>query len=126
MLLCPWDPQARILEWVAISFSRGIFSTQGWNPHLLHWQVGSLPLSHQRSPNFSFNLGGKKRQCILSHNHSTCTDRWKYPSVVRTTYIPGPTQLQDLSVTELLHVLYGVDSKITRTGPGKWTSRWFP
>ena len=28
--------QARILEWVAISFSRGIFPTQGSNPHLLH------------------------------------------------------------------------------------------
>ena len=27
--------QARILEWVAISFSRGIFPTQGSNPHLL-------------------------------------------------------------------------------------------
>ena len=28
--------QARILEWVAISFSRGIFPTQGLNPGLLH------------------------------------------------------------------------------------------
>ena len=28
--------QARILEWVAISFSRGIFLTQGSNPGLLH------------------------------------------------------------------------------------------
>ena len=28
--------QARILEWVAIPFSRGIFPTQGSNPHLLH------------------------------------------------------------------------------------------
>ena len=39
--------QARILEWVAISFSHGIFLTQGLNPcllHLLHWQVDSLPL----------------------------------------------------------------------------------
>ena len=25
---------------------QGIFPTQGSNPHLLHWQVGSLPLSH--------------------------------------------------------------------------------
>ena len=41
-----WISQARILEWVAISFSRGIFLTQGLNRHLLHWQVGSLPLSH--------------------------------------------------------------------------------
>ena len=28
--------QARVLEWVAISFSRGIFPTQGSNPGLLH------------------------------------------------------------------------------------------
>ena len=41
-------PQARILEWVAMPSSRGIFLTQGSNPcllHLLHWQVGSLPLA---------------------------------------------------------------------------------
>ena len=42
--------QARILEWVAISFSRGIFPTQGSNPSLLLWQADSLPLSHQGSP----------------------------------------------------------------------------
>ena len=39
--------QARILKWVAIPSSRGIFLTQGLNLHLLcllHWQVGSLPL----------------------------------------------------------------------------------
>ena len=41
--------QARTLEWVAISYSRGIFLTPGWNPYLmclLHRQVGSLPLHH--------------------------------------------------------------------------------
>ena len=32
--------QARILEWIAI-FLQGIFLTQGLNPCLLHWQVGS-------------------------------------------------------------------------------------
>ena len=42
--------QTRILEWVAISFSRGIFPTQGLNLHLLHQQADSWPLSHQRSP----------------------------------------------------------------------------
>ena len=39
--------QARILDWVAISFSRGIFPTQGSNLclfRLLHWQLSSLPL----------------------------------------------------------------------------------
>ena len=40
--------QPRILEWVAISFSKGIFPTQGSNPCLLcllHWQGDSLPLA---------------------------------------------------------------------------------
>ena len=59
---CPtlWDPrdcsqsgssvlgisQARILERVAISFSRGYMPTQESSPCLLHWQVNSLLLSH--------------------------------------------------------------------------------
>ena len=45
--------QARILEWVAISSTRGIFPTQGSSPHLpclLHWQVDFLPLHHLGSP----------------------------------------------------------------------------
>ena len=41
--------QTRTLEWVAIPFSREILLTQGPNPHLLHWQMDSLPLSHQGS-----------------------------------------------------------------------------
>ena len=36
--------QAWILEWVAI------FLIQGLNSYLLHWQVGSFPLSHQGGP----------------------------------------------------------------------------
>ena len=47
--LAHWISQARILEWVAISFSRGIFPTQGLNPCLLcllRWQADSLPLSY--------------------------------------------------------------------------------
>ena len=74
--LCPtlWDPmdcsppgsslhgifKARVLEWVAISFSRGIFQTQGSNPGPPHcrqmfyiWATGevslSLSLSHTLS-----------------------------------------------------------------------------
>ena len=46
--------QARLLEWVAIAFSRGIFLTQGSNPHLLHcrqilypWATGE---THKRDP----------------------------------------------------------------------------
>ena len=39
--------QARMLEWVPISFSRGIFPTQGLNLCLLHWQADSFQRSHQ-------------------------------------------------------------------------------
>ena len=34
--------KARILEWVAISYSRGSSATQELNPSLLHWQADSL------------------------------------------------------------------------------------
>ena len=39
--------QARILD--CHFLLQGIFPTQGLNLHLLHWQVGPLPLSHQGS-----------------------------------------------------------------------------
>ena len=42
--------QARILEWVAIPFSRGIFPTQGSNPDLLHCRQILYHLNHQGSP----------------------------------------------------------------------------
>ena len=45
--------QARILEWVAISFSRGIFPIQGLNTRplcLLHWQAGPLRLGPLGKP----------------------------------------------------------------------------
>ena len=44
--------KARILEWVAISFSRGLFrqSPTGIKPTSSALAVGSLPLSHEGSP----------------------------------------------------------------------------
>ena len=51
--------QARRLEWVAVSFSRGFFLTHESNQcllQLLHWQADSLPLSHLGSPPFASSL----------------------------------------------------------------------
>ena len=48
--------QARILEWVAIAFLQGTFQTQGSNLGLLYWQVDSLALSHQGSPNLMLSV----------------------------------------------------------------------
>ena len=42
--------QARILEWVAISFSRGYSPTQGLNPGLPHCRQTLYHLSHQGIP----------------------------------------------------------------------------
>ena len=44
--------QARILEWVAISFSRGSSQTQGSNSGLLHCGQSVYYLSHQGIPFF--------------------------------------------------------------------------
>ena len=49
--------QVGILEWVAIS--------QGSNPHLLHWQANSLPLSHQRCPKLLFPFSKCNCRLIL-------------------------------------------------------------
>ena len=45
--------QARIPEWVAVPFSRGIFPTQESNPGLPHCRQIIYQLSHQGSPTFS-------------------------------------------------------------------------
>ena len=51
--------QARRLEWVAISSSRGIFPTQGSNTHLLrplYWQVVSVPVAPTGKPLYQYVL----------------------------------------------------------------------
>ena len=51
--------QARILKWVAVPSSSGIFPTQGSNSHLLcllRWQVGSLPLVLPGKPRSSLQM----------------------------------------------------------------------
>ena len=44
--------QARILRWVAISFSGGSSRLKRWNLCLLHWQADSFPLSQKGGFNF--------------------------------------------------------------------------
>ena len=41
--------QARILKWVTMPSSEGVFPTQGWNPGLLHCRQILYCLSHQGS-----------------------------------------------------------------------------
>ena len=52
-LLYPWDFPGKNTGVGCPFLLQQIFPTQGLNPGLLHWQVGSLPLSHQGSPSVS-------------------------------------------------------------------------
>ena len=79
--------QARILEWVAISYSRGIFLNQGPKSRLLgllHWQVDSLPLSHLGSSQYTFN-GNVNWQ---SHNEKNMVIQ-KTKSITTSNSTPG-------------------------------------
>ena len=63
--------QARILEWVAISYSRGSSQPKNQNhfPSLLHWQAGSLyHLNHLGSP--------CQEGVFKSHGGKTTTHRY--------------------------------------------------
>ena len=68
--------QARILEWIAISFSRG--SSQGSNSCLLHWQVDSFIAEPPGKPNplvayltiLSLLIGPHlcRPRCVIKHD----------------------------------------------------------
>ena len=54
---------------LSCSATGGIFPDQGLNPCLLHWQVGSLPLSHREAQRpISFN----KLTCDSAGKESAC------------------------------------------------------
>ena len=52
--LCPRNFLGKNTEWVT-HLLQGIFLTERPNLHLLHWQVGSLPMSHNGSPSVQFS-----------------------------------------------------------------------
>ena len=58
--------QARILEWVAISFSRGVFPTQELNPGHLHCRWILYQLSYEGSPHVVI-----KNKCLWYTNTLT-------------------------------------------------------
>ena len=70
---------------------QGIFPTQGSNSHLLHWQVDSLPRSHQGSPN-NPKCSSKFPRQMLS---------WRPPDhhlSVMPTWLTFPLVWEDLAV----------------------------
>ena len=61
--------QAKILEWVAISFS-GALPDSGIKPMAPALQADSLPLSCQGSPSYNFNYHFKGQNSKYSHTES--------------------------------------------------------
>ena len=49
-LLCPWDSPGKNTTLGCQALLQGILLTQGSNPCVLHWQVGSLPLAPPGKP----------------------------------------------------------------------------
>ena len=52
-LLCPWDSPGKHTGAGCHALLQGIFPTQGSNPHLLHWQAGSLASEPAGTPALS-------------------------------------------------------------------------
>ena len=77
MLLHPWNFPGKNTGMSCRFLLQGIFLTQGMNPHLLHWQADSLPLSHIRSLIQCTQTlkQGWKRESISGKQICSCT--WK-------------------------------------------------
>ena len=59
--------QARILEWVAISYSRGSYQPKDWTGNSYIDRQFSLPLSHQKNPYEVIDLFINLIAVIISH-----------------------------------------------------------
>ena len=73
-LFCLWDFPDKNTEAGCHFLFQGNFPTQGWNPSLLNWQTGSLPLSHQgRSPMRPLNTfkNNKRGKSMKKHRKIT-------------------------------------------------------
>ena len=66
-------------HWSGLSFLfQGIFLTQGSNPYLLHWQVGSLPLGHLGSPLGNF----RAYQTVIQLKTLLLLSSWEFSRVL--------------------------------------------
>ena len=91
--------QAIVVEWIAISFSRGIFQTQGSNPGLQHCRQMLYCLSHQGSSfsslkNFQFSPGYKDKASVWLTQSDQSWHVWRHGWWMnRNIYTPIITEL---------------------------------
>ena len=68
-LLCPWDSPGKNTGVGCHFLLQGIFPTQGSNLNLLHWQAGSLPLSHQGRPSLDLAHSRLEVLTLIQSSH---------------------------------------------------------
>ena len=96
--------QARILDWVVMPSSRGLFPTRGLNQpllYVLHWQVGSLSLLPPGEPQFK----DPKRRLLLGRKVMTNLD-----SILKSRDITLPTKVHLGKAMVFPVVMYGCES----------------
>ena len=93
-LLCPWDSPGKNTGVGCHFLLQGIFPTQGSSPHLvhlLHWQVGSLPLTPPGKPWYVLES--------LQNHHPLLPQLWCMEKMSSTNLVPGGKNVGDHWVT---------------------------
>ena len=107
--------QARILEWGAISFSRGSSSSRDQTPSLLpvlHWQAGSLPLAPPGKPQSNYTPIKKKKSTITKKKETKRDSSFKYKERVDVNTL-GETGLHFASQTEKMELIFYITKKFS-------------
>ena len=111
--------QARILEWIAIPFSRGIFLTQGSNLGLLHCWWVLYCLSHQGRPTRLRDTHTKPYAAHNKHTHIHLIHMYR-PCCTHTPHTPCACSARRLA----LHPLRTTSLKASPVPPARgWIRR---
>ena len=102
--------QARILEWVAMPFSRGSSQPRDWLNHcllhLLHWQVSSLLLAPSGKPVMHFQFSSVQLSCLTLCNTMNCS----MPGLPVHHQLPEPTQTRVHWVDDVFQLSHPLSS----------------
>ena len=85
--LCPWDLAGKNTGVGCYLLLLGIYQTQRLNPSLLHWQVSSLPLNNQVSPDLWIAFPLRFHPCLQK---TLWRRKWQPISI----FLPGKSHEQ--------------------------------
>ena len=110
-LPCPWHSPGRILEWVAISSSKGSF----WPGDLLHWQVGFLPLTPPNLLNVElYPLPVEPPSCRSPPSHLSRSSQ-----STELSFLHLQAASHSLSILHMLMYICQCYSKFVPSSPGR-------